>query len=149
MTPVRHERWRSARIVAELWTCGDDDCDCYEPRIERITPNLDAGYPWIRRELLWSGDYHSHPTPDERAKLRHQLEDAAARYKAEFVYRPVQSLTRSLLSAASLAREAIAAVDALQFHTDDKGVTSVATFDKWQTAIEALDRARQALASLP
>lgn len=53
------------------------------------------------------------------------------------------------LRAAHLARDAIAAVDALQFHTDEKGVTSIASPDKWQVAAEGLDRARQALASLP
>ena len=49
--------WHDTRLVARIWWCGDEECDCTQPVIERITPNLEAGYPWIRREALWSGEF--------------------------------------------------------------------------------------------
>ncbi len=58
MSPsAAQKQWLKPRIVAEIWWCGDDYCDCTEPMIVRITPNLKAGYPWIHREVLWSGEF--------------------------------------------------------------------------------------------
>jgi hypothetical protein len=55
-------RWIAGRLNAYIWWCGDDYCDCTQPTLERITPNLQMGFPWIHRETLWqgtlvSGDY--------------------------------------------------------------------------------------------
>ncbi len=47
--------WHETRLEARIWWCGDDDCT--QPVIERISPNLEAGYPWIRRETLWAGEF--------------------------------------------------------------------------------------------
>ena len=51
--------WETERTVAHIWWCGDDECDCIQPVIERITPNREAGYPWIRRETIWAGTFVS------------------------------------------------------------------------------------------
>lgn len=56
-TPQQYADWQSARIVAQLWWCGDEECDCTQPMIERITPNRRAGYPWILRDTLWEGEF--------------------------------------------------------------------------------------------
>lgn len=72
MTDV--ERWRTPRIQAHLWYCGDQECDCTHPVIERITPNVDAGYPWIRRETLWEGTFLSNTweySTEEREELQY------------------------------------------------------------------------------
>jgi hypothetical protein len=54
---VSRSEWAEPRLVAELWWCGDDWCDCTKPQIVRITPNTDAGYPCVRRELIWEGEF--------------------------------------------------------------------------------------------
>jgi hypothetical protein len=52
-----YAEWLRPRLVASVWWCGDDYCDCTKPVIERITPNTNAGYPWIQREQLWEGRF--------------------------------------------------------------------------------------------
>lgn len=67
--------WAQPRIVASIWWCGDEWCDCTQPVIERITPNREVGYPWIRRETLWSGKFlscTSEHTEEERDRLQHE-----------------------------------------------------------------------------
>lgn len=49
--------WVKERTEARMWWCGDYDCDCVQPHIERITPNREAGYPWIRRDVIWEGTF--------------------------------------------------------------------------------------------
>jgi hypothetical protein len=56
---LTEEEWAAERIVARIWWCGDEVCDCACPQIEKITPNYVAGYPWTRREVLWSGTFVS------------------------------------------------------------------------------------------
>jgi hypothetical protein len=76
-------RWRTTRIVASFWYCGDDYCDCTKPVIERITPNHQAGYPWIRREELWEGTFLTDTwqrEPEEREQQRAELREACHRF---------------------------------------------------------------------
>jgi hypothetical protein len=56
------------RLEARIWWCGDDECDCTQPVIERITPNLEAGHPWIRREVLWTGEFLTDTWEYDRAQ---------------------------------------------------------------------------------
>jgi len=56
---VNRSEWVKGRTEARIWWCGDYECDCIQPRIERVTPNREAGYPWIRRETLWEGTFVS------------------------------------------------------------------------------------------
>ena len=78
MTP---EEWESGYVVALVWYCGDDDCACYQPLIEQVSPNHKVGYPWVRRETLWSGTFVStgYGWPDEVTyeSLVHELKQAA------------------------------------------------------------------------
>jgi hypothetical protein len=53
-----YTRWETPRLQARIWDC-DDDCDCHQAQIDRVTPNREAGYPWIRRERIWQGTYAS------------------------------------------------------------------------------------------
>lgn len=73
-TEAEHARWLAGLVRARLWYCGDDHCDCTEPIIERVTPNLRLGYPAVHREALWvgrfltdTGDY----TEAEREELQY------------------------------------------------------------------------------
>lgn len=65
------ERWETVWIEAYIWQCGgifrsmDDPCDCREPRIDRLSPNREGGYPLVHRETLWSGTFKSDAEPDE------------------------------------------------------------------------------------
>ena len=49
--------WRKPRRVAEVWWCGDEVCDCQQAQVVDITPNLDAGYPWIKWERVATGTF--------------------------------------------------------------------------------------------
>lgn len=49
--------WLDTRLEARIWWCGDEYCDCTKPVIERITPNLQAGHPWVHRETVWEGRF--------------------------------------------------------------------------------------------
>ena len=72
--------WRRPTLEASMWWCGDDDCDCWQPQIDRLTPNFKGGYPWIHREEVWRGDFHSQPEASEWAAQLQQLRDAAAQH---------------------------------------------------------------------
>jgi hypothetical protein len=76
--------WRRPRLVAEVWWCGDDWCDCTQPQIVRITPNTDAGYPWVRREAVWEGEFLTGTwqyEPAERERLQFgPLREACTRF---------------------------------------------------------------------
>lgn len=54
---IPRNEWLKSKVVASVWWCGDEYCDCTEPVIERISPNFRAGYPWIQREPLWTGKF--------------------------------------------------------------------------------------------
>ncbi len=61
--------WRSTKLVSYIWFCGDDICYCTQPVIERVTPNLSAGYPWIKHERLWEGEFTSGPNEDRSHEI--------------------------------------------------------------------------------
>ncbi len=79
----REERSKT-RVIAYMWYCGDD-CNCSEPIVERVTPNLEVGYPWVRRENLWSGDFRSDASLEESEKQKQELKEAAVRFEAELL----------------------------------------------------------------
>lgn len=81
---MSREDWGQAKVVAELWRCGDDVCDCSQPKVYRQGPNRRAGYPWVTRELLWAGTFRTDgegPTPDDLEELR----SAGLRLGAEYL----------------------------------------------------------------
>ena len=63
-------------IVYGTWFC-DDDCCCTEPYVDRVEPNHKAGFPWISRERLWSGEWRSERDDVEAAQDDSDLADAA------------------------------------------------------------------------
>jgi len=70
---------RPPYLVAEIWHCNDEVCDCYQPQITKITPHNPPRPPWIQREQLWAGTFHSQPGTEEWDEMTRELEDAAAR----------------------------------------------------------------------
>lgn len=79
-TTEEYLEYKKTRIVAEIWNCGDDVCDCNQPQIHRITPNDNCGYPWIKRERLWEGTFQ---TDGEGLKLmKKELKEAVDKYRS-------------------------------------------------------------------
>jgi hypothetical protein len=74
----RRVRWLEKRLEAQMWWCGDDYCDCTQPVIERITPNHQAGYPWVHRERVWEGEFLT-STEQYSAEEREALQFAPLR----------------------------------------------------------------------
>jgi hypothetical protein len=68
-------------LVAEMWWCQSDTCDCVQPRITKISPHDPPRPPWIIRETLWSGTFCSRPEPEEGAAQRRELREAATRFE--------------------------------------------------------------------
>jgi len=68
-------RWRQPRLVARIWWCGDEVCDCTQPVIELVVPDREAGHPRIRRAELWTGKFLTGTygyTPEERGRLQYE-----------------------------------------------------------------------------
>jgi hypothetical protein len=66
--------WQQTWLVASIWYCGDEDfCDCSQPVIELVYPNRQVGPPWVHRERVWEGTFHSQATGDEYREQRREL----------------------------------------------------------------------------
>jgi hypothetical protein len=74
----KRKQWATGEVRAEMWWCMDEECDCTQPIIVRITPNTQVGYPWVRRELLWEGEFLS-ATYEYTANQREELQYAPLR----------------------------------------------------------------------
>lgn len=88
--PENYNRWLTPRLEAYIWFCGDLDCDCSQPMIEHIEPNLRAGYPWIKREHVWKGTYRAEASMSEYKDQVIELRKACKRYGVAVpdIYRP-------------------------------------------------------------
>ena len=75
------DTWKTPWIVASMWHCVDEECNCYQPQIDLVTPGV--GYPWVKRYEIWRGTFISDPYPDERMKQQDELREAAAKFKIE------------------------------------------------------------------
>ena len=72
--------------IAYIWWCGDDWCDCTQPVVENVQPNLKGGIPGVvTRERVWSGTFHSAASAEESKKQRHELEIAAKEHNAKLL----------------------------------------------------------------
>lgn len=58
--------WEESYLLARVWWCGDDHCDCTQAQIELIEPNP-VGRPWIKREIRWKGPFHSYSSEEPGA----------------------------------------------------------------------------------
>lgn len=73
------------KAVAYFWSCGDEVCDCWEPRIYRGTGKFDtvAGKTMECMETVWTGTFFSGPEPEDWATMKQELREAADRFGAE------------------------------------------------------------------
>lgn len=68
--------------VAEMWWCGDDDCDCHQPRIVEFRTDWRG---WRRDfRVIEEGPFHSYPDAEEWEEMRQWLHDACARHGVEY-----------------------------------------------------------------
>lgn len=67
-----------SELRAEMWRCGDEVCDCTQPIVVRVTPNLGFSGA-VHREVLWAGTFRSGATLGELAEQEWELEDARQR----------------------------------------------------------------------
>lgn len=81
--PTDYGEWKRPRVVATMWHCGDDVCDCWQPVVQRYEPNRRAGYPWLKTTRLWEGTFHSEPDDEERAEMWDELKAATVDYRVE------------------------------------------------------------------
>jgi hypothetical protein len=72
------QTWGISHLLAGVWYCGDEQCACSQAQIEQIDPNLNAGPPWIRREPVWQGTFHSDAEPGAEADLERRLVELEA-----------------------------------------------------------------------
>ena len=70
------EKWEKPIYRAEIWWCGDDHCDCHEPRITIRTPNFEAGYPWVHIIPIWNGTFSTNG--EGLDELKKELENECA-----------------------------------------------------------------------
>ena len=76
-----HREWAKVWIEAYIWWCGDDICNCTQPKLDRVSPNHHGiGYPWIRRMNLWSGTFVSDRDGDELAVQEGEINEIANRF---------------------------------------------------------------------
>ena len=69
---------RPPYLIAEIWGCGDEVCDCWQPQITLIKPHNPPRPPWILRETVWEGTFRSWPELAEWDAMRAELRAAAA-----------------------------------------------------------------------
>ncbi len=72
------DHWGKTWLRAFMWYCGDDVCNCSQPKIIKQSPNWNMGYPWVRQDSVWEGTFRS--DGEDYELLVQELKDAAARY---------------------------------------------------------------------
>jgi hypothetical protein len=72
-----YDNWGRTYLEAQIWHCGDEICNCYQPQIDEISPNCSAGYPWIRRKEIWRGTFCSDPSHEEYEAMIRELTEKA------------------------------------------------------------------------
>ena len=56
-------------IVAEVWWCGDEVCDCTQAQITARYANVKAGGNWIVPRVLWTGTFFPEGQSGAEAEL--------------------------------------------------------------------------------
>lgn len=74
------DRPRSERtfLMARIWWCEDEVCDCYQPEILKYIPAPPG--QWRRTEVVWKGEFVSQPDLEDRERIRAELLAEAAKY---------------------------------------------------------------------
>jgi hypothetical protein len=78
------------RVVAYMWWCGDYECHCTQPVIERWTETDSSMAPRHRSEWLWEGTFGSLDSATVRDDVLQwrELKEAAERFGAEKMWCP-------------------------------------------------------------
>lgn len=71
------DEWRIPKLVATMWHCGDDVCNCWQPQIDLVLPGFQ--FPVIQRFEVWRGTFISDPEFKEMQAMRKELAEEAAK----------------------------------------------------------------------
>lgn len=73
-----------ARLVADLWQCGDDYCACSQPVVEwRWTEPGFTGRPMHRAKRAWEGLFCAVDVEQDSPRQAAELLEAVASFRAE------------------------------------------------------------------
>lgn len=78
-TALQKQVWETPWLEAFMWSC-NDDCECFQPQINRITPNKEVGYPIVNIDPVWRGNFKCDPEPAELNFLKRQLRKEALKH---------------------------------------------------------------------
>jgi hypothetical protein len=77
---------RAPRLQAYIWWCGDDDCDCVQPVVDRVEPSPTDRRFW-KRTNIWEGTFVSRggnwgdPEMPTKEDLEAELHEACERFQ--------------------------------------------------------------------
>jgi hypothetical protein len=72
------------KLFAEMWDCGDDECDCSQPEIVEREVDLNFRAPsWRGPKNVATGPFYSQPDGKERREQIEWLVENAIKYKVE------------------------------------------------------------------
>jgi len=81
MTDVRMvaKKKQKGELVAYVWWCGDFECNCHQPRIDRFTRSRKwrGRLPLHDIEPVWQGKFRSLCTPTDMKKIYVELKKKA------------------------------------------------------------------------
>lgn len=66
---------------AEMWSCGDDECDCCQPKVVEHSTGHFRDWGWKPEQTIEEGDFKSGPDSDEYDAQCLWLLSAARRHK--------------------------------------------------------------------
>lgn len=72
------EDWRVPKLVASMWHCGDEVCNCFEPQIDLVLPGM--AFPLVQRFKVWRGTFHSDPDFEEMQAMRSELMEGSVKF---------------------------------------------------------------------
>lgn len=70
---------RTEKLVATIWFCGDEICDCNQAVIIKVITFVGRN-PHRSQERVWEGTFFSEPTTEDWVTIRRELVEAADRY---------------------------------------------------------------------
>lgn len=71
------------RTILSMWHCGDEYCDCWQPRLE--TRGYKDGYENFLLNEINVGTFHSQPEVKDWLEMKLEFEAAKEKYKPDVV----------------------------------------------------------------
>lgn len=80
-------KWGDPGTYLVVWHCGDDVCDCYQPKLETRGRREINGvsYDSFLLNEIEVGPFHSEPGESEWIAMKKAFDEAKEKYKPDFV----------------------------------------------------------------